>query len=105
MAAAVYMLRCADGSYYVGCTRDGNTDHRLAQHNAGFGGAYTRQRRPVELVWAEAFASYDDAFAAERRIKRWSRAKKDALIRGDFEGVGRAAKKDWDAYRERRRGD
>jgi len=102
MTAAVYMLRCADGSYYVGCTRDANIDFRLDQHNAGFGGDYTQRRRPVALVWAEAFERYDDAFAAERRIKGWNRAKKEALIRGNFEDIGRAAKKDWMKYKAKR---
>ena len=91
--AVVYMLRCADGSYYVGCTKDGNIEHRVDQHNAGFGGRYTEKRRPVVLVWAEPFERYTDAFAAERKIKGWSRAKKEALIRSDWNAMHRLAKR------------
>ena len=89
--AAVYMLRCSDGSYYVGSTKDGNLDHRLAQHNAGFGGKYTKARRPVVLVWGEHFARYDDTVATERKLKGWSRAKKEALVRGYWDAIVRLA--------------
>jgi len=89
--AAVYILHCRDGTYYVGCTRDGNIDHRLDQHKERFGGEYTAARRPVELVWAEFFARYDDAIECERRIKHWSRAKKEALIRGDWDQIRQLA--------------
>ena len=82
--AAVYILHCADGSYYVGSTKGQNVHHRLDQHNRGFGGGYTSRRRPVQLVWTETFARYDDAFAVERQLNGWSRAKKAALIRGDW---------------------
>lgn len=91
--AAVYMLRCVDNSYYVGCTKHGNIDHRLDQHNGGFGGEYTAKRRPVELVWAEVFARYTDAFDAERWIKGWSRAKKEALIQSDWDAVRQLSKR------------
>ncbi len=77
-----YILRCSDGSYYVGSTMD--LDARLAQHQNGEGAIYTRRRRPVELVWAGEFASVADAFAYEKRVQGWSRAKREALIRGDF---------------------
>jgi len=89
--AAVYMLRCADGSYYIGSTR-GTLDDRVNQHNAGSYGGYTAQRRPVTLVWHEFFDRITDAIAAERQLKGWSRAKKEALIRGDF---GRIRKLAW----------
>ncbi len=82
MAFSTCLLRCADGSYYVGHTDD--LDVRLAQHNGGTCGGYTAKRRPVALVWSEQFTTRDDAFAAERRIKGWSRAKKEALIVGDW---------------------
>ena len=82
MAAWTYMLRCADRSYYVGCTT--NIDQRLGEHQAGTFGGYTASRRPVEMVWADEFPTIDDAIAAERQLKGWSRAKKEALIRGDF---------------------
>ena len=80
-----YMLRCADGSYYVGHTDD--IDLRLAQHNDGTYPGYTHNRQPVELVWSDLFADRDTAFANERKLKGWSRAKKEALIRGDWDTV------------------
>ncbi len=78
-----YILRCADGSYYVGCTTQ--LDQRLGQHQAGTFDGYTAARRPVEMVWAEEFPSLDQAIALERQLKGWSRAKKEALIRCDFD--------------------
>jgi predicted GIY-YIG superfamily endonuclease len=83
----VYMLRCSDGSYYVGSTR--NLDHRLTQHSSGKGSAYTSKRMPVELVWAEEYESVADAYAMEKKIQGWSRAKREALIRGDWGEVHR----------------
>jgi putative endonuclease len=79
----VYILRCADGSYYVGRTRE-SLETRVAQHNAGTFGGYTARRRPVQLVFHQEFAHITDAIAAERQVKGWRRAKKEALIRGDF---------------------
>jgi putative endonuclease len=81
--AYVYILRCADRSYYVGVTR-GDPELRLAQHNAGSFPGYTFTRRPVDMVFVEWFERIIDAIESERQIKRWSRAKKEALIRGDF---------------------
>ncbi len=78
-----YMLRCSDGSYYTGHTDD--IDKRLGEHQAGAGGDWTKARRPVELVWSEMFQYRDDAFACERQVKGWRRAKKEALIRRDWE--------------------
>ena len=80
-----YMLRCSDGSYYVGHTDD--IDLRFAQHVTGVLGGYTAKRRPVTLVWSDRFPTRDEAFAAERRLKGWGRAKKEALIAGDWERV------------------
>ena len=82
--AHVYMLRCADGSYYLGSARLG-LDRRLAEHNSGTYGGYTSKRLPVVLVWSEHFLNITDAIAVERQIKGWSRTKKEALIRGDYE--------------------
>lgn len=83
----VYMLRCSDGSYYVGLTR-ACLDKRIGEHISGrFPNCYTFRRRPVELVWSQEFASVVDAIASERQIKGWRRAKKEALIRGDFDGL------------------
>ena len=91
MSFYAYMLRCADGTYYVGHTDDPVT--RLATHQAGAIPGYTQKRRPVELVWSEEFPDRDQAFAAERRVKGWSRAKKEALIPGDWDGVQYLARK------------
>ena len=82
MVAHVYILRCHDGRYYVGSTR-GELERRVAEHNAGAYGGFTSARLPVELVFHETFDRITDAIAAERQLKGWSRAKKEALIAGD----------------------
>ena len=92
MGAFVYILRCSDDSYYVGTTRDG-LEKRVAEHNAGTFGGYTARRRPVTLVFQQAFADIVDAIAMERRLKGWSRAKKEALMQGDFEMLKRLARR------------
>jgi putative endonuclease len=84
--AYVYILRCADGSYYCGSARRGS-ELRLAEHDSGYLGGYTSTRRPVVLVYSEWFDRIVDAIAAERQIKGWSRAKKEALLRGDFQSL------------------
>ncbi len=84
MSAAVYILRCADGAYYVGLTRL-SVEKRVAEHNAGKFGGYTASRRPVSLVFSETFERITDAISVERQLKGWSRAKKEALIAGDLE--------------------
>lgn len=90
MAAFVYILRCADGSYYVGFTRR-PPDERLAVHRSGRIKGYTSTRLPVEMVWCGEFALDAEAFSVERQIKGWSRAKKEALIAGDWEVIRRLA--------------
>ena len=85
MRAWLYILKCADGSYYIGSTN--NLALRLAQHQIGEGSAYTRSRLPVELVYTQEFPSEYEAFLRERQVKGWSRAKKEALIHGDCEGL------------------
>ena len=78
-----YILRCADGTYYVGSTF--NMELRLWQHNTdSLGAAYTRHRRPVELAWSGWFDSIAEAFAFEKQVQGWSRRKREALIAGDF---------------------
>lgn len=91
MSTYIYILRCADGSYYVGSTRS-TLELRVAEHNAGTFGGYTKRRRPVELVFHQEFDRITDAIAAERQLKGWTRAKKEALIRGDLETLHRLAK-------------
>ena len=79
-----YIVECADGSYYVGSTFD--LERRLWEHNNDPAGAvYTRKRRPVRLVWSAHYDSVAEAFAYEKQIQGWSRRKREALIRGDFE--------------------
>lgn len=85
MDGYLYVLRCADGSYYTGSTT--NLDVRLAQHQAGEGGAYTARRLPVALVYSCELPSPYEAFLRERQVKNWSRKKKEALIRGDYEAL------------------
>jgi putative endonuclease len=82
--AYLYMLRCADGSYYVGTARIG-LEIRVAQHNAGLFGGYTESRRPVQLIFSQHFTSITDAIEAERQVKGWTRAKKEALIHGEWD--------------------
>ena len=84
MTAYVYILRCRGGAYYTGSTRT-SLEQRVAEHNAGVYGGYTKRRRPVVLVFAQEFDRVEDAIAAERQIKGWNRAKKEALIVGDWE--------------------
>jgi putative endonuclease len=86
--AFLYLLRCADGSYYVGTTRT-SLEMRIAQHNAGSFGGYTLTRRPVTLVYSQWFDRVTDAIENERKLKGWSRAKKEALVRGDFDELKR----------------
>jgi len=90
----VYMLRCRDGSYYVGSARGGwdALERRVNEHNAGTYDGYTKSRRPVELVFHQEFQRITDAIAAERQIKGWSRAKKKALIRGDWDAISQLAR-------------
>ncbi|KAA1426108.1 GIY-YIG nuclease family protein [Nocardioides antri] len=78
MIGYCYMLRCADGSFYVGSTID--LEARVHRHQIGEGAAYTSRRRPVELVWFEKFDRISDAFAREKQIQNWGRAKRIALI-------------------------
>jgi tRNA/rRNA methyltransferase len=80
-----YILKCSDRSYYVGHTDD--LAARIAGHQSGLVKGYTQKRRPVTHVWSQEFAERDEAFRAERQIKGWSRAKKEALIRGDWDAV------------------
>jgi putative endonuclease len=88
--ATIYILLCADNSYYTGLTRK-DADERVSEHNNGMFPGYTSSRRPVQLVYSSHFDLLTDAIAAERRIKGWSRGKKEALIRGDYEALPRLA--------------
>jgi putative endonuclease len=79
----MYILECADGSYYTGST--GNLEIRLAQHQAGKGANHTKKRLPVKLVYFEEFDRIDEAFYREKQVQGWSRRKKEALINGEFD--------------------
>lgn len=85
-----YILHCNAGVFYTG-----HTDHlenRIADHKAGRFEGFTKRYLPVELVWSQEFSTREEAKAAEKRIKGWSRAKKMALIRGDWNQISRWAK-------------
>lgn len=91
MAFWVYMLRCADGSYYTGHTDD--LEKRIGQHTTGaITGCYTFKRRPLELVFSQEFPTREEALASEIQIKGWSRKKKEAMMRGDWAEVSRLAR-------------
>ena len=91
--ASIYILECADGSYYTGITRR-SLEERVSEHAQGLiPDCYTFMRRPVKLIFAEHYERITDAIAAERRIKGWSRAKKEAYMRGDFAALTVLAKR------------
>ncbi len=82
MQGYLYILRCANGTYYTGSTK--SLPKRLAQHQNGEGSNYTRKHLPVTLVYWEKYRRIDDAFYREKQIQGWSQKKKEALINGDF---------------------
>ena len=87
----MYILKCGDDSYYVGSTK--NLDWRIAQHQSGKGSRYTSGRLPVELVYGEEYDRVVDAYAREKQIQNWGRAKREALINGNQETLPPLAKK------------
>lgn len=88
----VYIVRCRDHSYYTGITND--YERRLTEHNSGHDPkSYTYSRKPVRLVYVAQFNDVNDAIAWEKRVKRWSRKKKEALIRKDFDALPKLSKK------------
>jgi predicted GIY-YIG superfamily endonuclease len=86
----IYILRCADDSFYVGSAQD--LDARVKAHNDGRGAAYTFKHRPVRLVYSESLRLEDEALARERQLKRWSHGKKESLIKGDLERLKHLSK-------------
>ncbi|MBN2712861.1 MAG: GIY-YIG nuclease family protein [Planctomycetes bacterium] len=87
----VYILQCSDGSYYTGHTDD--LERRIVEHSQGeYMGCYTYSRRPVRLVFSQEFGSREEALASEMQIKGWSRKKKEALIRCDWEEISRLSR-------------
>ena len=91
MQAIVYILECADNSYYVGITRR-TLEERISEHNSGQIDGYTKSRLPVKLAHSEEFAVVTQAIARELQLKGWTRAKKEALIAGDFEKLSDLSK-------------
>lgn len=88
----VYILKCSDDTFYTGVTN--NIDRRLDEHNSGRSpGSYTYTRRPVKLMYHAGFTDFYAAIAKEKQIKRWSNAKKQALIDGRFDDLVNLAKK------------
>jgi predicted GIY-YIG superfamily endonuclease len=87
----VYILKCNDASYYVGHTD--NIEKRIAEHQANEYHCYTSKRLPVQVVFIQNFATRDEAFNAERQIKKWNRQKKEALIAENFSQLSLLAKK------------
>jgi putative endonuclease len=93
MGAFVYMLQCADDSFYVGSATGDDLSKRISQHETGAYPGYTYSRRPVRLVWSEHFERITDAIAVERQLKGSSRKKKEALIEADWSEISRYAKR------------
>lgn len=89
MKGWMYILECADGSYYTGSTN--NLELRLSQHQAGEGANHTRKRLPVKLIYFEEFARIDEAYYREKQVQGWSRKKKEALMNNLPEELKRAA--------------
>ena len=81
----MYILECADKSFYVGSTTD--LERRIWEHQNGLGAKYTRRRPPIKLVFAEEFERIEEAYLFEKRVQGWSRKKRIALINRDFEGL------------------
>jgi putative endonuclease len=93
--------RCADGSFHTGTYRGENLATRVSEHNLGhYAEAWTAARRPVTLAFSEEFESIADAIAAERRIKGWSRAKKEAMIAGEWEKLPNLSKRPTSKWRK-----
>ena len=87
----MYILKCSDGSYYTGSTKD--LERRLWEHQNQLGANYTKKRSPVELVYYEEYSRIDDAFFREKQVQGWSRSKKEALLNGNEHLLPELAKK------------
>ena len=85
----VYILRCADGSYYTGHTDD--IERRMGQYQSGECDGYVAAHSPVKLAWSQECTTREEALTAEMQIKGWSRKKKEAMMRGDWSEVSRLA--------------
>ncbi|MCC6276214.1 MAG: GIY-YIG nuclease family protein [Leptospiraceae bacterium] len=89
----MYILKCSDGSYYTGSTRD--MGKRLFEHNSGNGANYTKSRLPVDVVYSEEYTRIDQAFYREKQVQGWTKRKKQALIDGRPDLLPSLAKKIW----------
>ena len=89
--AFMYILKCRDGTYYTGSTKD--IERRFMEHQSGAGAEYTQKRLPVELVYFEEYNRIDDAYLREKQVKGWSRAKKNSLINGELNQLPSLSKK------------
>ena len=89
--AWMYTLECADGSYYVGSTKD--LERRISEHLLGLGSRYTSGRLPIKLVYGEEYKRITDAYYREKQVQNWSRAKREALINGNAKLLPHLAKK------------
>lgn len=90
--SCVYILKCSDNSYYIGVTS--HLDKRLLEHKtAKYPDSYTAKRLPVKLVFYADFTDINIAIQYEKKIKKWSRAKKEALIKGEYDKLPNLAKK------------
>lgn len=78
----IYIAKCSDGAYYTGVTN--NLTRRAQEHKRGDGGFYTNYNRPMEIVHVEEFILQTEAIEREKQIKKWTKAKKEALIKGEF---------------------
>ena len=90
----IYILRCSDNSYYVGHTD--NIEKRISEHRFNQYNCYTSKRLPIEVVFVQSFGTRDEAFIAERQIKKWNRHKKEALIENNWDKISSLAKKKFD---------
>jgi putative endonuclease len=93
MGPFVYMLRCRDGSYYIGSATGNDLTKRVQGHQSGLRNGYTSSRLSVELIWSEYFDRITDAIAVERKPKGWSRRKKEALLQDDWDRIKILAKR------------
>ena len=97
----VYILLCSDGTYYTGCTT--HLEACILQHHEGTFKGYTSERRPLKLIWSYEFSHLDDAILWERKIKGWSRKKKEALMAGRFDLIADLAQSKEMKERKKRR--
>ena len=88
----VYIVKCKDDSYYTGLTN--NVEKRVVEHNSGLDeNSYTYSRRSVKLLYSQEFSDMNQAIRFEKQVKSWSKAKKEALIEGDFEKLVKLSNK------------